>query len=235
VTFSFIGPTSIFLIIWYAAASDISIYMETSLDRTLAFVSHIPGFCYFISADDGDIYRRNIDGTALHSVAPLHSSNRNDRLIVTSDSNAHGVLCAIKHHENGETTAIPILRDFILSETVLWTERHPRSSPDQIVDLRGENDRELKYRVRQDRYRGLEITFPFEIAGSEGSPKLNPEKMRLSLQTPFVNWRVSNVTVIPGNQAIFQFGKQVCVFDPASRRLGIIARGSGPLVIIVGP
>ncbi len=233
VSFSFHAPTYIFLIIWYAAASDISVYMEASLDQTLTFVSHIPGFCYFISAEDGDIHRRNIDGSALHNVAPLNSSDRDDRLIVRSDSTAHGILYAIKHQERDGIIEIPIISNFTLSRTVLRTERLPRSTPKQIIDLRDVSDRELKYHIHQERYKGLEITFPFDFLGFEGGPKLNAEKIRLSLHTPFASWRVSNVTVLPGNQAVFQFGRQICVFDPASRRLGLIAKGQGPLVMIV--
>jgi hypothetical protein len=55
--------------------------------------------------------------------------------------------------------------------------------------------------------------------------------VRFSLATPFAAWIVRNATHLEGDNVIFQLGEnQICILDPESRRIGLIARGKGPIV-----
>ena len=55
---------------------------------------------------------------------------------------------------------------------------------------------------------------------------------KLSVETPFLALEIINATVLPGDEVVFQAGNQVCIFDRESRKLGVLARGRGPVVVL---
>ena len=58
----------------------------------------------------------------------------------------------------------------------------------------------------------------------------------LTMKTPYLNIGTSNVTVLPGNQVVFQLGwDQIVLFDLDSRKIGLVARGRSPVVVFENP
>ena len=70
------------------------------------------------------------------------------------------------------------------------------------------------------------------MRGLRALNKKTEEKVELTLEVPFFNWSVRSVTILPGDEVVFQAGNQVCIFDRESRKLGVIARGRGPVVVM---
>jgi hypothetical protein len=57
-----------------------------------------------------------------------------------------------------------------------------------------------------------------------------------SLETPFGAWSVSNLTHLATDLLLFQLGdSQICLYDPGTHRLALVARGRGPVVVVEAP
>ena len=70
------------------------------------------------------------------------------------------------------------------------------------------------------------------VEGISGENKADGRKFRFSLETPFACWPVRNATQVEGDLVVFQLGRdQICLLDPATRRIALIARGQGPIVV----
>ena len=51
------------------------------------------------------------------------------------------------------------------------------------------------------------------------------------VHTPFVQWRIRSGSHIAGDYGVFNLGEdQICILDPAKKRIALIARGFGPVV-----
>lgn len=57
-------------------------------------------------------------------------------------------------------------------------------------------------------------------------------RFHLGLETPFLRWQILHPTVLPGDQVVFEVGKQIALLDLPTRRIGRIAWGRGPIVTI---
>jgi hypothetical protein len=48
-----------------------------------------------------------------------------------------------------------------------------------------------------------------------------------------VQWTIRNAVQIDGDRLVFQLGRdQICLLDPETQRIALIARGFGPLVAV---
>jgi len=69
------------------------------------------------------------------------------------------------------------------------------------------------------------------VQGIHGRNEKTNESFWFSLDTPFVAWLVRNATHIDGDFVVFQLGRdQICVLQPQTRQIALIARGRGPIV-----
>jgi hypothetical protein len=71
------------------------------------------------------------------------------------------------------------------------------------------------------------------IDGLQAKNKTAGKKIRLNYETPFGRWVVRSCTHLPGDKAVFKFGyDQICVFDPETKKVALIAKGHGPVALI---
>lgn len=63
----------------------------------------------------------------------------------------------------------------------------------------------------------------------EGPPRR--DLLELAHENALESWRIAYVTVLPDTRLVFQLGRdQICVADPNTKTLALIARGRGPIV-----
>jgi hypothetical protein len=68
--------------------------------------------------------------------------------------------------------------------------------------------------------------------GLTGTERETNRKIRLAWETHFAQWYVRNLIQLPDDKVIFQLGDtQICVLDPQTRRVALLARGRGPAVL----
>lgn len=58
------------------------------------------------------------------------------------------------------------------------------------------------------------------------------EEIVLTYDTPFVSWFGRCITVLPGDIAVFELGRQICVLSVPDRKIAFLARGQGPVVLL---
>lgn len=71
------------------------------------------------------------------------------------------------------------------------------------------------------------------VEGVSGHNTETGERIRYAVELPFVQWQARNATLLEGDRILFQLGRdQICLLHPESRRIALLARGSGPVVAI---
>jgi hypothetical protein len=65
----------------------------------------------------------------------------------------------------------------------------------------------------------------------EGENAKDGRTLHVSLDTPFLWWRVHFPTQLPSGQVVFQLGShQICILDPNERKIALLAKGRSPVV-----
>jgi len=71
------------------------------------------------------------------------------------------------------------------------------------------------------------------VEGMRARKEKTGETFRFSWETPFSQWIVRNAIQLPDDHVIFQLGEdQVCVLEPDTKRIALLARGRGPVVVM---
>jgi hypothetical protein len=222
--------TSLILLAWFGSSNEISIYKETSLRPYGEILSNQKVTLYYIASEDGDVYRIHLGEDKPEKIYNLNSQNIYDRLFAyrPQENNDWNLMAqiAVAITENAQ----PILIENKLPENFARfdsnrTHTHPINEHDDeirdyynhVADLRPENHRQLIYEV--------------EILGVYYGHQNSNDWFYLSLETPFIQWEIRSLTILPDEKVIFQLGKdQICLFDPETRRLGLLSKGRGPVV-----
>ena len=65
----------------------------------------------------------------------------------------------------------------------------------------------------------------------DGENAKDGKTLGVSLDTPFVRWPIFCPTQLPTGQVLFQLGRnQICILDPNSRKIALLAKGRWPVV-----
>ncbi len=68
--------------------------------------------------------------------------------------------------------------------------------------------------------------------GISGTNTTTGERFHYALELPFVGWSIRHASQISGGYVVAQLGsRQICLVDLESRRIALIARGKGPIVV----
>ncbi|MHC4215913.1 MAG: hypothetical protein ACYSWP_21395 [Planctomycetota bacterium] len=214
---------------WYWLASGTTLYTDMDIVQPseISFGQNVT--VYFIG-EDGDVYSIEDSAMAAVKVFDLNSVHMNDRLVLEmSDEDPNiwrmiGYLEAVTHRKSRRV----LIREGFSSEVV-------PSWPD------GGYERQLKFGTMANfgrvpklgqKQSDWEFWCDFWALGMSGENKEN-KKLKFSFETPFGAWFVRNATVLPDDKVIFQLGSdQICILEPESKKVALIARGRGPVVIL---
>jgi hypothetical protein len=213
---------------WYWAASGTSLYREVAI--VPAAEIHVPKgtVLYFIANDDGDVYALDLSQKEPRKVHELGSRSWFDRLQATASDTDSGQwdLIARLVTDQKEPTLKTVLHNFA---TVVPTptersgyEEWANSGEVSRLGTAGESG--WKFRAGFWAFEGL-----------SGENAKDGRRLHLSLETPFLEWYVRNATQLPGDQVVFQLGRdQICILDPVAKKIALVARGWGPIVALRG-
>jgi hypothetical protein len=220
---------------WYWRASGTSLYTETEVVPLSALSLPEKVLLYFIASDDRDVYAMNLNATGKRKVSELNSTNRNDRLFVrpsSTDSNRWDLMARLDM-EGREGRNPPKLsaieKDFAAEAAPGWHGRHSASAEKSTWLTFGPIAR-----------LGSAENSPWvfwadfwPIGGLRGNQTNTGERAGFSFETPFGAWSVRNATHLPDDKVLFQLGEnQICVFDPAEKRVALVAKGRGPTAVM---
>jgi hypothetical protein len=186
------------------------------------------GSIYFI-APDGDVWAIRLDGTNAHRAVEAGISDYSTalcamrepdvdgnpwRLIALSGSRQRGLLESLQGRIDGfrmDPNRGGAEMEFVMHSSSLGYQG--------VADLRDVEDRGWCARPRGNN--GIEV---------ENSA--TNERYDVRYDTVFTSWWGRCVTVLPGDLAIFELGRQVCMLDMSRRQITLLARGRGPVVVM---
>lgn len=212
---------------WYLLVSSFNLYAKVQVDASRSFVANQNALVYYIGRD-GHAYRQRLGAPRPEFVAPLASSNKDDRLtLVPSTAQGRWDLVALMYTDADVVHTNMILRACAAhGAQPAWKWRVPTPARTWLnfgpaVDLRPATERLWEVRTGFWAGQGLEVQNTTTM-----------ENIRLALETPFLQWVARNATVLPHDEIVFQLDGQICVFNRPAARLGQLASGRGPVVVM---
>lgn len=218
----------------YFYSSGLTLITDCRIEKSLSFVKSNP-WVYYLSIDNHDLKRIRLDGSVVQKVKEIEGiSNVSARLFVkSSEAGDRWDLWAVDRQADGELTEMLLIRGIggkdIAGEvepfrgwngSLAEKERDTWSNMG-IADFRALEDRDWKVNVGVWAAQGLH-------ARSEKEAK----DFYVAMETPFVQWIIRNVTILPQDQFVFSLGtNQIVVMDLKTRKIGLLAFGHGPVVV----
>ncbi len=218
---------------WYWMASGTSLYtrMDVVASADLSLPESV--LVYFISPADGDVYKRQLTGGSEQKIFELHSTDRNDRLLIrpsTTDSNRWDLVARLSTEWHG-AHSVDVLTNMMVEAAPDRTSSHGDTP-------RYEGTTWLNFGRAQRLGSATNSHWEFwarfwAVEGLEASNKTTGESVHFSYETPFGMWTVRNAVHLPSDKVLFQLGDdQICAFDPVRRRVGLLWKGRGPVPVI---
>jgi hypothetical protein len=76
----------------------------------------------------------------------------------------------------------------------------------------------------------------WQWGGIEASSKSAEVYFAVNVESPIALWRVQQATYVPTDKVVFQFGgRQVCLLDPATKKIALVAHGTEPVLATLSP
>ncbi len=206
---------------WYRLMSAEGVLKNASVVNLSDYVVRNPEAVVYYIGDQSTVYRLRLDGSEVKVVHKLEQQEGKPFLFLNYSQNqdkadlnlgwSEGVYMMIAQGSE-------CLKESVLCglEIPLLPDEHGMQATD--------------YRPSEERYWDINAGF-WEMEGLAMRNRERGKWVNIALETPFVQWLARHVTVLPGDEIIFQFGAQICIFDRQSRKLALLAQGSSPVVI----
>ncbi len=214
------GLSYILLFSWYWMASGTSLYTKMNVVHPSEI--HFPkaGLIYFIS-ETNTVCRFDFSSKKTVSICKFEVAGKDARLFVrrsAADTNNWDILESSKQNlvcSNLQVVAVPFRRD-TNSPAGTWFNFG------EAPKIGAADQSSWKFR-----------TGFWSIEGLRGKNQKTGENIYFSLETPFVRWVVRNATHLPEDFIVFQLGEnQICLFEVATKKIALLMRGRGPVVVL---
>ncbi len=218
---------------WYWLASGTSLFTKTEIVELSSISLPEKILVYFISVDDGDVYKGFLRETKWNRVYDLNASRKNDRLFVipsTTDANSWDLMARLETDEHRNPQIITVEKQFAEVAAPSW--RTMNTNPPQYEGTWSNFGQVPKLGDAQSSSWEFWSGF-WPIEGLHGTETNSGTQASFSLETPFVVWSVRNTTHLPTDKVLLQLGyDQICVYDPASKQIALLAHGKGPIAVV---
>ncbi len=222
------GITCLLLFAWYWMASGTS--MMSNLEVTSADEMDVPApyVLYFISREGDQILRMDLNNPgSSRPISEVAAQHRNDRLFVRPrNGQGFDLLVFLDSDTREARTEARVLDDFSEQAPLEWRISRDHSEKAEgswfnfgpVPTIAAESDWAFH-------------TGFWPVEGIGGHNRKTGKRVHFSLELPFAAWNVRNATQIDEDLVVAQLGNdQICMIDPVSKRIALIARGKGPIV-----
>ena len=214
---------------WYWLASGTSLYTSTKVVQPSEIVLPKGLLIYFISAEDGHVYSQNLATRDRHKVSNIGLTNHDDRLLVRLNDDAWDLVARMATSARYDPTLVTIgkIHASTAAPTVDNEPYDEHMAAYHVQQLGNPNDRQWD----DSKWEFQSGYWPIE--GLQGTTDKWATAVGFAFETPFGAWRVRNATQMPCDIVLFQLGDdQICLFDPTSNRVALVAKGRGPVVVM---
>jgi hypothetical protein len=221
-----LGSYAVLLPIYYMV-TQVRMAGEVNPVRSLDFVSRKSARVLFLSPDGCSVFQVRLDGSGPEKLLDVYGQapgTRPNDLTIWKASDAErwdlwltdswGFLIA-----NG-TGGDKLLRPGIATAYPERNEDHLN----EVVDWRSPDQRDWQVEAASDAYApGLGLKAHNTVTGAT---------IHVAVDTPFVSWLSRCPTLLPGDQVVFEMSGQIVVLDLKTRKLGFVAFGHSPVVVL---
>ncbi len=217
------GVSYLILVYLYQGVMNYSLVTQVLLQPDLHFTHPLRAQVYYIGLD-GDIWRVYTDGTGRQKVKEAGITDRWALLYArAAERGSRWELWCVSM--DGSIAGEPVthrtrLLNHISSRRVaIRKEPYPGLYP-KPLDYRPQNQREWTVWVLPWAEEGMRVYH----GGSE--------EYSVAMGTPVLYWRVRAATCLPGDHVVFQLDDYILILHMPTRRLGFLAAGRSPLVVV---
>lgn len=211
---------------WYRGASKLTMVTEFRLVPIQEMNPESRYTLFFITQDGKQVMESGLLGTSPRPVFSIPSGRQPNRLMARLNDEGRYDLYLIYHAGGPQPSYEMIQKDFACLAP---------------LDYRSSCDGEWDPKEAWEYYfyipaLGEPSSWEFDLGfwpfeGIYATERATGEVRSWGLETPMVEWSVRNAVQLEGDRLVFQLGRdQICVLDPETRRIALIARGFGPLV-----
>lgn len=214
---------------WYWGASGKSLYTKMNVVPLAEVKLPADALLYFIGTPDGRVCELDLANQTIRVVGKTISTNENDRLLfrLTDTNGPNAELCLRRDADRDE-------------DAVFEMVTRPFSTRNVFVEPQDHLRQNLWFNfgsaavLREATNSGWEFFSGFwAVEGMEAYYQANKAALYFAWETPFSQWIVRSASHLPGDQVIFQFGRnQICILDAPTRRIARIVEGRGPAVAL---
>ena len=228
---SFLAQTISYLLLLalYGIIGNYAFLYSYNIERDLSFIKETEAIVYYISDKDGHIYKMDLNLREPELIFDeVVLDNYYDQLYTQPDP-------------NGKTWDLYVLADAQRFHD-LESSHHGEIQGKRILVL-GNISRVASFDIETDSYRVQtdyidlreeeeKETFEIDVMAipTRGVYVNGFNHGLMALDTPFFTWSSRNATVLPGNQVVFQLDRQICIYDRATQKLGLLTTGRRPIV-----
>jgi hypothetical protein len=192
---------------------------------------------YYIEPLDGSVNRRPLVGGEKERIFGLDSKDEDDRLFVRRselDTNRWDLLARLESKRRGDPLFVDVLTNLLVEATQDWRVEDWRSD----IDSPQNDGTSMNFGYVPSLGNATNSPWEFRtgywpLEGLRATDTIRNQLVRFSYETPFGAWRVRNAVHLRGDKVLFQLGdNQICIFDPATRRVALLWHGRGPVAVI---
>lgn len=213
---------------WYWLASGTSLLTGVSIVRADE-LQPSPEYALYYVTEAGGVMRSDLTGARREQVATLGAIDRDDRLYVRQGEGGTFDLVVIQMGENRNKPRFVTVQENFAAKAVV---------DERMGKLEGQSLDVSWYNFGQVGKLGVESEWTvwvgfWPVEGVVGRRAETEDRFQFSLETPFVQWLARNATHIKKDLVLFQLGDdQICLLDPLGKRIALVARGQGPVVVL---
>lgn len=211
------------LSIWFWLPSGKSILTDTSVVSLDDIIMPKNIEVYYIADSDGDVYATDLQSEQQRKVFDLNSTNLSERLIARVNSSNHWDIIATS---DSSETACGLLPQTAIPPSTLNPDKQPKNNFHNFgpaLQLGSAHTSHWSFRSE------------FWAAGGLRGTQTQSE-IHLAMETPFFIWYLRNAYHLPSDMVLFQWGEnQICIYDPETKKVALLAKGRGPLPILLQP
>jgi hypothetical protein len=211
----------------YLAVGHTSLLFGVEQDASLAFAKDCRAWIYYVEPEKGDIARIRPDGTHRQFVMKAGVTNLFARLeLIPADAGENWNLVLVTGRGNpAEGGVTKVLIEKLAKRAV--TEKL-----DFIEDTHLNFGSPMDYRTTAEARWTISLRY-WAAGGVRAEKPATGECRQFALEVPFImDWQARNATVLPGELLIYQLGQQIVVLDIERRKIGLVAMGRGPVVVL---
>jgi hypothetical protein len=219
---------------WYGLAGHASLFMKTKPVELAAFSLPNQVQVYYLSTDDGDVYRMPLSGGEAVKVMDLDAGTGGGRLFVRRNEERPAELDLVARLEPAQGYE----PRFVTVMTHVKYEFTPGTSGRRGTDV--SLDGSIWDDVGEIHQLGAKAQSRWKITtgywsnhGLIGVNKETEERFKLAFETPFLGLPVRSAILLPGDKVLFQLGRgHIYILDANTRELALLCKGKGPVAMM---